>query len=463
MFSAIVVLTAALLLIAPSAPIRAQGASVDSREDALETIEDVFRFIQDHYVDEVDSDVLLEGALRGLFDSLEDPHSAYLSAEEMRGLTDTTSGEFGGVGMYIQKRTDGNGYVEVVSPIEDTPAEEAGIRTGDLIMEIDGVSTTDLSIDQAVDRIRGVPGSEVLLTILRGTSQTIDFAVARAIIEVPTVKYAMIDDGIGYLRVIQFTPHTRERIEEAIGTLERAGYESLIVDLRNNPGGLLDSVIDVADLFFSGGLVVGTSSRIPSENEAFYARSGVTIPTELPVVAIINGGSASAAEILAGALRDRDRALLMGETTFGKGSVQQVRRLGAGGFRLTMSRYYTPDRIYIDKVGVDPHVVAAPPELTEAQEEGLTTIIEEELVSQHVDDDPTGARVDRFVASLMDRGIEVDERVIGRMVRDEVDRRQNVTRVFDLDYDTVLNEAIDVIRSGMVEQLIRDSEVATGN
>jgi carboxyl-terminal processing protease len=191
-----------------------------------------------------------------MFEALDDPHSAYLDTEEMRGLTDTTSGEFGGVGMFISKPIEGSvdqRYIEVVSPIEDTPAYRAGLRAGDRIKAVEGQSTADLSVDGVVDLLRGEPGSEVKITILRGADMEFPVSLERAIIEVPTVKWDMIDDDIGFLRVIQFTPYTDDRVKEAIEDFKANNYRAMIIDLRSNPGGLLDGVVDVADLFFDGG------------------------------------------------------------------------------------------------------------------------------------------------------------------------------------------------------------------
>jgi carboxyl-terminal processing protease len=312
----------------------AQGsqAATPSSDQSLALFEQVYRFIQQNYVDEVDPETLIEGALQGMFESLEDPHSAYLSAEEMRGLTDTTSGEFGGVGMYISKPVgsrEGSGYIEIVSPIEDTPAYRAGLRAGDRIKLVEGESTAEMSVDEVVELLRGRPGTEVGVTILRGEDMEFPVALERAVIRVPTVKWDMIDETTAFLRIIQFTPYTDDRVREAIADFRAAGYESLIVDLRSNPGGLLSGVVDVAGAFFDGGPVVETRGRIPSENQSFVADDGLLVDAGIEVVVLIDGGSASASEILAGALKDRERATLIGETTYGKGSVQQVRRLGS--------------------------------------------------------------------------------------------------------------------------------------
>ena len=453
-------LLAVLLILLVSPQVFAQSNSSEEERRALQTFEQVFDFVRNNYVEEVDPDVLLEGALRGLFESLEDPHSAYLDSDDMRSLTDTTSGEFGGVGMYIskQERDEITGevqerdFVEIVSPIEDTPAYRAGIQAGDLITSIEGESTVELSIDDVVNRLRGEPGTEVTIMVRRGENLEFPVTLVRDTIEVPTVKSDMIHGDIGFLRIIQFTAHTADRVKDAIDYFEDNNYSSMIIDLRSNPGGLLRSVVDVADLFFSNGLIVGTRGRVASENDRYIADRSREVSPDIPIVVLINPGSASASEILAGAMKDRDRALLLGETTYGKGSVQQIRVLGDSGFRLTMSRYYTPSGDYIDEVGVSPDIELSEPELSAEEEESYARIRNEGLIDDFLDDvsNPSERQIDQFVADLRDDGVVLNSRTIRRMVRQEVERRDNQSSVYDLDYDVILQEAVRLIEEGEV-------------
>lgn len=397
--------------------------------------------------------MLIEGALDGMFEALDDPHSAYLDTEEMRGLTDTTSGEFGGVGMYISKPPEDSeeiGYIEIVSPIEDTPAYRAGLRAGDRIKAVEGTSTADLSVDGVVDLLRGEPGTAVEITVLRGEDLEFPVSLERAIIRVPTVKWDMIHDDIGFIRVIQFTPYTDDRIREAIEEFSRNGYQSLIIDLRSNPGGLLDGVVDVADLFFDGGLVVETRGRVSSENQRFTARRGQVVDDRKEIVVLIDDGSASAAEIFAAAIKDRERGTLIGETTYGKGSVQQVRSIGSGGFRLTMARYYTPAGTNIDRVGVEPHIVVEEPELSEEEQESYAQLREERRIESFVADvqDPTPQDIDAFIAELREDGIVLNDRWLRRLIRIEINRVLNRTQVYDLEYDLVLQRAVEYLEDG---------------
>jgi carboxyl-terminal processing protease len=401
----------------------------------------VFEFVENNYVDEIDPEVLAEGAFKGIFDSLGDPHSAYLTASDLRGLKDTTSGEFGGVGLYINKQAAGKGpdgrdlpsYVEVVAPIEDTPAYRAGIQAGDLIVKVEGESTEALVLDDVVDK-------------LRGPVTTFDVPLTRAKIQVPTVKWAMIPGGIGYLRIIQFTLHTPEKIAEAVEFFNAQKYSRLIVDLRSNPGGLLDSVVGAADLFFDDGVIVSTKSRLERENKVFTASSGVLVPASVPMAVLIDNGSASASEIFAGVMKDRGRAVLLGTKTYGKGSVQQVHEMpmSKGGFRLTMSRYYTPSGVTIDKVGIEPDRLVKEPDLTEEQTAALAKLFESRRIPRFVQENPEPAEkaITGFVGRLAADFPGVGERILRRMIRNEVNRHMTTPPVYDMDYDTVLKEAV---------------------
>jgi len=414
----------------------------------LELFYEVFYFIQDNYIDEenIESNNLIEGALKGLFEALDDPYSTYLTSEDMRPMNDTTTGRFGGVGLIISKVEKG---VQVVSPIEDTPAYKAGISAGDLIIAVEGASVVDSTIDEVVNVLRGEPDTAVAVTIQRGKRLIFDVTIIRALIEVPTVKQALIPEGIGYLRIIQFTPLTPFRVKEALAFFEENKYKGLIVDLRSNPGGLLDSVVKIGDMFISRGPIVSTRSRVVSENQVFSAsRKATIVDRDIPVVVLIDRGSASASEILAGALKDTKRATLLGEKSYGKGSVQQIRRIGDGGFKLTMSRYYTPSGATIDKVGIMPDREIKEPELTEEEEESFSLILNDESVKNFVsrNNQPGEIAIASFIEEL--RGVDIDlpDRYIRRLIRIEVNRTNNNPPVYDLEYDLVLQEAVQMLR-----------------
>ena len=428
-------------------------------KDYLSRFEYLFNFLIENYVDEVPVEVLYEGALKGLFESLDDDYSYYLTADDMEDMNDTTTGRFGGVGLYISKPAPGSTmedpldrFVQVVSPIEDTPAYRAGVHAGDYITKIEGEDVVDLTIDEVVDRLRGAPGTDVIVTILRGKEIEFEITLTRAIIEIPTVKETMLPGNIGYLRIIQFTPFTDDRVKEAIRYFERHSYTSLIIDVRGNPGGLLDSVAEIGDFFLSSGPIVTTKSRIRSENEVFMASRSILVPADIPIAVLIDKGSASASEILAGALKDTGRGTLIGETTFGKGSVQKVMTFHDGGLKLTIARYYTPGDINIDKIGIDPDREVKERELSDEETESLGRILKENLVSDFIDSHPD---VDKnaqrnFIQELKDDDIVLEDRIIEKLIRNEYNRNLDVPPVYDLDFDIILQEAVRMLRAGEI-------------
>ncbi|MCL2191953.1 MAG: S41 family peptidase [Treponema sp.] len=431
-----------------------QAENIQRNRRYAAILQQVFDFIQRNYVEEVDSRVIFEGAMTGIFEALGDPYSAFLPESEMRGLNDTTQGTFGGVGLFIsQPRRSGPAYVEVSSPIEGTPGWRAGINPGDLIIAIDGEPTDRLTMDEVLGRLRGHPGTDVNLMIRRGERLEFPVTLTRAIIEVPTARHAMIGD-IGYLRLTSFTPMTANRAAEAIAYFRANNYQGLILDLRNNFGGLLNAAIDVASLFLDGGVVVRTRSRIPTENQVFMTRRPAIVSQDIPIIVLINGSSASASEIVAGALKDRGRAFLVGETTFGKGSVQQVYPLGNAGFRLTTARYVTPNNAVIDGIGIPPDRMVRPPDFSAVDAEQLNRLINDNVIPNFVrnNSSPSAAQVDSFARSMeVEYGIEIG--LIRRLIRNE-QNRMAMAPVFDLEYDVQLIEAVNILLSGNFQYLL---------
>ncbi len=451
---------AALLLVFSSALAFAQDRDNDAYFDTLRS---VFDFVMNNYVDEVDPQVLYEGAMKGMLDSLGDPYSTYMDEALTSDFNDTTTGNFGGLGLYIQKvapdslKPGDSPYVEIVAPIEDTPGARAGIRPGDYISEIDGESTAPLTMDEVLLKLRGTPGTQVTITVLRGESITFKSTITRAVIEVPTIKKAMLPDGTAYLRIIEFTPQTPTRIREAIDWFKSQGYRAMVIDLRNNPGGLLASVISIADLFLADGVIVSTKSRVVYENAVYKAKPDLAVPANVPIVVLVNKGSASASEILAGALKDHRRAYLVGEKSYGKGAVQQIIPLGDGstGFKLTMSRYYTPSDANIDKKGIQPDLEILEPALSPEAEKDLTKLFEDKTIENWVKAHPEATEKERaaFVRGLISGGVRLDERVLGKLLRNEFDKTKDAP-AYDLDYDLQLQEALKLIKSGQLPSLL---------
>ncbi|WP_319416141.1 S41 family peptidase [Marispirochaeta aestuarii] len=445
-----------------SNPVLTAESQTENTQEYLNMFNFLFRYVQDNYVEEIDPETLYMGAIKGLFESLDDPYSVYLTKNDMRLLRNTTTGRFGGVGLIISKpdpsleleptpRRPYPQYVEVVSPIEGAPAYRAGIHAGDHITAVEGESTEELTLDEVVDKLKGPPGTEVKVKILRRDSISFDVTITRAIIEVPTIKQDMIGN-IAYLRIVDWTPYTDDRVREAFDFFEERGYRSIIVDVRGNPGGLLDSVVDVADLFLDSGTIVSTRSRIPSENKRFTADSSTEIPETVPVIVLVDKGSASASEIFAGAMKDSGRGYLIGETTYGKGSVQWVREFGETGFKLTIARYYTPAGISVDEVGVEPDLGIPPEELSEEEQASLQQIFENNTIVSFVEENPREdpEKVDAFIDRLRNQGISLDERDIRFLVRSEYNRRMDFPPVYDLEFDKVLQRAVEMLESGEV-------------
>ncbi|MDR2134404.1 MAG: S41 family peptidase, partial [Treponema sp.] len=401
-------------------------------------------------------------AMTGMFNALNDPYSSFLPESEMADLNDTTQGSFGGVGLYISKpvgeRADGKPpYVEVASPIEDTPGWRAGINPGDFIIEIDGESTDKLTMEEVLARLRGSPGIDVRLLIRRGEKLEFPVTLTRAIIEVPTAKHAMIGET-GYLKLITFTPMTASRAGDAIAEFKSENYRSLIVDLRNNYGGLLNSAVDVCSLFLDDGVVVSTKSRIPAENHVFNSRGPALVSADIPVIVLINRGSASASEIVAGALKDRGRAYLIGEKSYGKGSVQQVYPIDTAGFKITTARYYTPSDVNIDKIGIPPDMEVAFPDFTDADAEQLNALIKANRIAPFVEANPEAgaAEIEAFARTLAG-DYKLDVSLLRRLVRNE-QNRTSIAPVYDLEYDVQLQEALKVLRDGSYRTLMQGTK-----
>ena len=332
----------------------------------LDLFAEILARTQSEYVEPINESEAIEAAINGMLTSL-DPHSGYLSPDDFRSMQVQTSGEYGGLGIEV---TMEDGFVKVVTPMDGSPASEAGIESGDLLTAINGKPIVGQTLSEAVKDIRGPVGTEITLTVLRQGEDPFDVTLERQIIRPQTVTWRMEEEDIAYLRVSTFNERTTELLEDALAEIAGAAEgqlpDGLVLDLRNNGGGLLDQAISVSDLFLSGGEVVSTKGRRDRDIERYNARSGEVFK-DVPMVVLINGGSASASEIVAGALQDRGRARVLGITSFGKGSVQTVIPLGAekGAIRLTTARYYTPGGRSIQATGIEPDIEVAQRRVTE--------------------------------------------------------------------------------------------------
>ena len=347
----------------------------------LQTFVEILSRVKSDYVEEVSDQTLLENSVRGMLSGL-DPHSTYLDKDEFKDISTATSGKFGGLGIEVQMQ---NGFVRVVSPIDDTPAAKAGIQAGDLIVKIDDLPVKGMSLTEAVQKMRGEPGSKISLTVLReGADKPLVMDMKRAIINVNSVRTRLLEPGYGYARITTFTASTGKSLTEEFKKLAKeseGGIKGLILDLRNNPGGVLNASVEVSDAFLDSGRVVSIKGRDKDSNRDYTAKSGDLLEGK-PLIVLVNAGSASASEIVAGALQDHKRGLIVGTKTFGKGSVQTILPLASeGAIKLTTARYYTPSGRSIQAEGIEPDITIRPVKISKSDnpESPLEPIAEADL------------------------------------------------------------------------------------
>ncbi len=367
----------------------------DNREETyqgLKIFSDVIELVEKDYVDEVEPKKMIENAIQGMVGSL-DPHSSLLTPEAFKELQIDTHGEFTGIGIHVTMR---NNLVTVISPIEGTPAYRAGIKAGDRIVKVDGTTTEDLR--DAVKRMRGPKGTRVNITIIReNESNPLDFELVRDVIPIHSVKSTMLQEGYGYVWVTHFRENTYDDLVAALEKLEakKPGLKGLLLDLRDNPGGVLDQAIRISDLFLDKGIIMTSKGRQKRHNRTYRAQSGDSKSRTYPMVVLINGGSASASEIVAGALQDQKRALILGTTSFGKGSVQAIENLRDGyALKLTIARYYTPSGRSIQAKGVEPDIEVVHQILDDAAAEKRQLLTERDLAN-HLDAEPEGKKTQK--------------------------------------------------------------------
>jgi carboxyl-terminal processing protease len=347
--------------------------------EGLRTFSEVYGRIRQDYVESVPDEKLLEDAIRGMLTGL-DPHSAYLDQEQYNELKVGTTGQFGGLGIEVGME---NGFVKVIAPIDDTPADKAGIKAGDLIIRLDDRPVKGMALNDAVKMMRGEPGTDIVLTVVReGVQQPLKITITRDVIRIKSVKSRLLEDGYAYVRITSFQSQTGDSVVEAIDEMKKKGeIKGLVLDLRNNPGGVLNAAVSVSDAFLESGLIVYTDGRIEDSKMKFSATANDVLKGA-PIVVLINAGSASASEIVAGALQDHKRAVIMGEKTFGKGSVQTIMPTSNGGaVKLTTARYYTPSGRSIQAEGIAPDVPISKVKLQMAEKSEFAPIKEADLAN----------------------------------------------------------------------------------
>ena len=464
LFSVMLTLTVSF---APSLFAQSQQEQAQETATYMQYLQYLNEALQRYYVDEVNPEVLFQGAAEGMLNALKDPYTIYIDNGSLTGvnLQDTTTGYFGGIGVTFTKPAvstpEKPAYVEVASALEGTPSWKAGIQMGDLITEIEGESTIEMNQAGIISKLRGKIGSTVTVTVRRGKNMEFPVKLVRARIEVPTIKYMKLDNNIGYIRLIEFNPNSCRRVQEAMESLQKEGATQLVLDLRNNPGGLITAAVDTASLFIKEGLIVSTKSRIPQQNLEFNTNSKVEpVFADLPLVVLINKGSANASEILAGALKDYKRAYLIGETSYGKGSVQQIFDLTQkASFKMTISRYYTPSDANIDKTGIKPDKeVPMFSTLSGEDEKKLEKLLKDEKITDFVQKNKTltTAQITAYAEKLAkENALQKD--VIRLLIRQEYNR-MHTAPVADIEYDPPLQEAVRILKSGTLSQLLKTSK-----
>ncbi len=354
--------------------------------DELRTFAEVFQRIKNDYVEPVEDKVLLEHAIQGMLSGL-DPHSSYLNTEAYQELQIGTTGEFGGLGIEVGME---NGFVKVIAPIDDTPAFRAGIKAGDMIIRLDDKAVKGLSLNDAVKVMRGKPGTPIKLTVVReNEDKPLQIEIIRDVIQVKSVKSRLLESGYGYVRISQFQAHTGEDLNAALEELKKNNegnnLKGLVLDIRNNPGGVLQAAVAVSDTFLTDGLIVYTEGRVDDAHLKFKARPKDALEGA-PIVVLVNSGSASASEIVAGALQDQKRAIIMGEKTFGKGSVQTIVGMNNNtALKLTTARYYTPSGRSIQAEGIEPDITLTKVDLSKAEKEDDAERVKEADLEGHLE------------------------------------------------------------------------------
>lgn len=425
---------------------------VFSRDDDyyyyLEMFNLVYNLIRDSYVDgeKVDTKTLFHGAIKGMLESLGDPHTAFLSEDDFKELTVETSGKFGGLGIHISSK---DGYIYVISPIEDTPAFREGIKPGDYIISINGESTKGMSVEKAVRLLRGTPGTKVTITIRRG-EEIFEKTITREIINIPTVKWGWLSEkeGIGFTKILQFSGTTFDSFVSAINKMKNTNVElkGIVFDLRYNPGGLLEEVLKILEVIVPEGLLLETRGRVEGSNYKSYAsKKNPILPLDLPIVVLINEGSASASEIFAGVLQDTHRAVIVGTKSFGKGSVQTLRQLPDGtGLRLTIARYYLPSGRTPDKEGITPDVTVEPFKIPKEVENLILKVEKEGYIREYMKNrtEVTEEDINNISRILEKDGIKLERKIIRMLARKEIPG----TFLFDPEDEYIL-KALEVIRN----------------
>ncbi len=439
--------------------IKAKEEDKDSPKEEqkyIQMFEKVYLIIKRHYIEKKSSKELITGAINGMINSLNDPYTLFLVPNAKEELNIETSGEYGGLGIEVAIRDN---KLTVISPIEDTPAERAGIMAGDKIIKVNGKKLINPKLSEVVKILRGKPGTKVTISVEReGSDKLIDFTITREIIKIKSVKYSTIGTNMGYIRLVSFRKNAPSEMRKALHYLiDKRKIKGLIFDLRNNPGGLLNVAISIADMFIKKGLIVYTRPRKdnnnPYLNRDYYAHRYNTICSNIPLIVLVNHGSASASEIFSGAIQDDKRGILLGSKTFGKGSVQSVIDLSDGyGLRYTTAYYYTPSGRMIHHKGIEPDIEVDMPILNHQDIENIKKIMKDEIIKKWVKKHKKYNKkmLNDLMNKLNEKGIYLNKLFVIRMLKDELNKLNKKKKIiYDLDYDIQLKEALEILKASI--------------
>lgn len=409
-------------------------------------------FLNEQFVDseKVSTKELYYGAIQGMYTATKDPYTNMLEPKVLESLMETIQGEFEGIGAFVGMK---NNRVVIISPIDGSPAQKAGVRPGDLIMKIEQKDTENMKLEEAVSLLRGTADTKVQIEVFRkGLPKMLKIVIERKKIEVPSVRYSMLnEDKIGYIKISNFGDRTDTDLEKAVEDLKSKGMKKILIDLRYNPGGSLKAVVDMADLFLKKGLIVYTVGKKMEGNQRFFSDDKTLVDQSMPMAILINKGSASASEIFAGAMKDRGRGIVVGEKSYGKGTVQNVFKVidkdQMIGLKITIAKYYTPGGYVIEGNGIEPNVKVAMPEMTPEEELHGVRLIEEKLIEKFVEKNPDAIpakEFDAFKKTLDSKGIKIRDLFLRKMIHEE----QNILtgpKIVDLEYDTQAKKAIEIL------------------
>ncbi|NCB00855.1 MAG: S41 family peptidase [Spirochaetia bacterium] len=433
--------------------------SADEITQNMRKLELLYRLVNRDFLFDIDHKNVYEEMAKGLFEGLEDEYSAYIVSKESSDFSEDTLGTYGGIGAYISKNylnyrdfSKPETYmINITSVFPGSPAESAGLLSGDLVSHVDGEPVDDLEADQASKALKGEAGTVVTLTIRRGDI-TFDVKVTRKNVQVPTVSSSVIDKDIGYLQITQFTESTANQVIEKLRNINFDSLSSLIIDLRNNPGGIVDATLRIADMILDDGKIVQVHSKNAKSDKVYVASEVTLIPTDMPIVLLVNGGSASSSEILAGALKDNKRATLIGTTTFGKGLIQVVSPYEDGFYTLTWSQYKTPNGDDIHKVGIPVDIEIEGMKVDEENMESYLEFINSGAAETFAKENPNGSDEDymNFIEQYAPKDSPLDDLVYKIVLRREYLKEIPFEQrpLADVDYDIVLKRAVDFIKTG---------------